>query len=342
MSDLAHELFDAGKRAASDGLLSDDAEPAFDLVEPGRIGWGVVDVIARSLGEPGFDFGVLVGGVVVDDQMDIEIVGHVGIDVTQEREEFLVSVAFLALADDLAAGDVQGGEQRCGAVSDVIMRDTFDIAQAHGQHGLGAIQRLHLGFLIDAQDHRVVGRIEVKAHDITHFFDEEGIVGDLEVALAVRLDTEEIEPALDGALGDAGFLRHRAHTPMGASIGRFGLEGPVDGLGHPLILMRSGPTTSEFVMQSLDAELDVAFAPLADGVFVQAQAFGNGCVGFAIGAGQYDLGALDQTMRQGPGIGEAHEVSAFFVAQHDRLTGARHGQTPWLGSATIILFIYGT
>src|SRR5690606_130354 len=104
-----------------------------------------------------------------------------------------------------------------------------------------------------AQDHGVVRRIEVEPNDVAHFFDEERIVGDLEVTLAVRLDTEEIEPALHGAFGHAGFLGHRTHAPMRA-IGRFGLERPIDDLGYPLILMRAWTSTSELIMQALDAE----------------------------------------------------------------------------------------
>lgn len=300
-------------------------------------------MVARPLGEPCFDFGVLVGGIVVDDEMDIEIVGHVGIDMAQEGEKFLVPMALLALTDDLAASDVQGGEQCGGAMSDVIMGDTFDIAQPHGQYGLGTVQCLYLGFLIDAQDHGVVRWVEVEPDDVAHFFDEEGIVGDLEVALAMRLDTEEIEPTLDGAFGHARLLGHGAYAPM-RGIGRFRLERPIDDLGHLLILIRSRTATSQLVMQALDAEFDVPFAPFADGILVQPHALGDGGVGFTIGTGQYDLGTLNQSMGKGPRVGEAQEVSTLFVTQHDRGAGAsaRHGQHPGWDLPIIVLFFYGT
>ena len=42
---------------------------------------------------PGLDLGVLVGGVVVDDEMDVEVRGHAGVDMPQEGEELLVPVA---------------------------------------------------------------------------------------------------------------------------------------------------------------------------------------------------------------------------------------------------------
>ena len=59
-------------------------EPDLDLVEPGGIGGGKVDVVAGPVGEPALDTGVLVGAVVVDDEVDVEVRGHVGIDVLEE------------------------------------------------------------------------------------------------------------------------------------------------------------------------------------------------------------------------------------------------------------------
>ena len=41
---------DAGEGTSANGLLN-DAEPAFDLVEPGRIGWGEI-VVAGTPSEP--------------------------------------------------------------------------------------------------------------------------------------------------------------------------------------------------------------------------------------------------------------------------------------------------
>ncbi len=65
--DLLTEFSDTSESSAPDGSLGDDIEPDFDLVEPRGIRWGEVYVVARSTGEPAFDFGVLVCAVVVDD-----------------------------------------------------------------------------------------------------------------------------------------------------------------------------------------------------------------------------------------------------------------------------------
>jgi hypothetical protein len=75
--DPGDQIGNGGERAPSNGFLRDDVEPDFDLVEPGSVGRGEVDVVARPSGQPTLDLGVLMGGVVVDDEMDLEVRGSV-------------------------------------------------------------------------------------------------------------------------------------------------------------------------------------------------------------------------------------------------------------------------
>ena len=86
--------------------------------------------------------------------------------------------------------DDPGGEQRRRAVANVVVSVPLDISETQGQHRLGPIQSLDLGFLIDAQHHRVVGRIEVESHDVPDFLDKEGVGGQFERLSQVRLDAK--------------------------------------------------------------------------------------------------------------------------------------------------------
>ena len=61
-------------------------------------------MVSRSPCEPGSDLRVLVGGVVVGDEVNVEGFGDVGVDVAQEGEKLLVAMALLALGDDLSVG----------------------------------------------------------------------------------------------------------------------------------------------------------------------------------------------------------------------------------------------
>ena len=239
-------------------------------------------------------------------------------------------MALLALGDDLSGDDVEGGEQGGGAVTDVIVGYPFDVAQPHRQHRLGAVERLDLGFLVDTEHDGVVGRVEIEADDIAHLLDEEGVVGELEVALAVGLDGEQTEPALHGALGDAALLGHGAHAPMGGPIGWFGLERGVDDLGDPFIVMGSGPARAQFIVQPLDPLHAIALPPLANGGIAQAHAPGDRGVRLALGAGENDLRTPHHSMRQGARVGEAEELIFLVVRENDGFDGATtgHGQTP--------------
>ncbi len=69
------EFGDGGEDAATNALLSDQTEEALDLIEPGGRGRGEVQVKAGMLGQPCLNIGVLVGGVIVEDQVEIELLG---------------------------------------------------------------------------------------------------------------------------------------------------------------------------------------------------------------------------------------------------------------------------
>src|SRR4029077_9198397 len=134
-------------------------------IEPGRRGRGEVEVEPRMPFEPGAHLGMLVPGVVVDDQMQFPAGRGLEVDLVEETDEFLVSVASHTLADDATLQHVERGEQRRRAVPLVIVRHRPAAALLHWQSGLGAVERLDLGFLVDRQYQPVLRRIDIEADD---------------------------------------------------------------------------------------------------------------------------------------------------------------------------------
>lgn len=59
---------------------------------------------------PRQDLGVLVRGVIVDDQMQVKFRGRLGVDLPQEFEPPLMPVPGLALGDYQAVDDADGRE----------------------------------------------------------------------------------------------------------------------------------------------------------------------------------------------------------------------------------------
>ena len=161
-------------------LICLSASSACNLVEPGGAGRREMKVIARVAGEPGFDGRRFVGSVIVEHQVDVEIGRHGLFDRGQELSKFDRTMALVAAADDLARGDVEGGEQRGRAVALVVVSTPLGLPRSHRQQRLRAIERLDLRLFIDTQDQGTVGRVEVEPDNVAHLVDKQRIAGQLE------------------------------------------------------------------------------------------------------------------------------------------------------------------
>jgi hypothetical protein len=71
--------------------------------------------------QPAFGGRCLVGGIVVEDQVQVEVGRGRLVDAAQEADELDGAVLEHALADDLAAQDIERGEQSRGAVALVVV-----------------------------------------------------------------------------------------------------------------------------------------------------------------------------------------------------------------------------
>ena len=110
------QFLHAAKDAAAKALLRQLAEPALDEVEPRGTGGREVQLEARVGGQPLANRFMLVGSVVVQDDVQGEVGRERTVETPQELQEFLMSMTPVALADDLAGQHVQRGEQRRRAV----------------------------------------------------------------------------------------------------------------------------------------------------------------------------------------------------------------------------------
>ena len=209
------QLGDAFEDAAPDAFSGDLGEEALDHVEPGGRCRGEMDVEARVFFQPPFDRRRLVGGVVVDDQVNVQIGQGLAVDPVEETNELLVAVALHAVADDLAIEQVERREQGGRAVALVVVGHGAGPALLHGQARLAAVECLDLALLVDRKDHRLVRRIEVEADHVLDFLRERRVVGDLEAVHQMRLEAVRAPDILDAGVADADRARHRAHAPMG-------------------------------------------------------------------------------------------------------------------------------
>ncbi|MDH6222990.1 hypothetical protein M2283_010342 [Streptomyces pseudovenezuelae] len=99
----------------------------------------------RVFRQPGFDRRGFVGAVVVDDQVDLQVGGHLLVDPDQELLELRGPVPAVQGRDDFAGGDVERGEQGGQTVADVVLGAPLRHARHarhYRQHRLGPVQRL--------------------------------------------------------------------------------------------------------------------------------------------------------------------------------------------------------
>jgi hypothetical protein len=97
------------KYAALETLLCELGKEALDGVEPGSGCRGEVEDKPPMFFEPLHDVGMLVGGIVVDDDMDRLFLGHSGLDDVQK------------LANNLALKDIERREQGGDAMANGLV-----------------------------------------------------------------------------------------------------------------------------------------------------------------------------------------------------------------------------
>ena len=129
--------------------------------------------------------------------------GHRGLDRVEEADEFLVTVALHAAAEHRAVQDVERGEQRGGAVADIVVGHRPGLARLERQPRLCAIEGLNLAFLVDREHDRMPRWRHVKPDDVRELGDELGVTAALEAAQTMGLQLVGRPDPLHGPQGKA-------------------------------------------------------------------------------------------------------------------------------------------
>jgi len=100
VQDGLFQFMDAAEDAAANPFLGEVAEEALDQVEPGSRGGREVQMEARMLAQPGGHVGMLVGRIVVDDEMDRQGLVGLSIESLQELQKLVMTMLRETFADD--------------------------------------------------------------------------------------------------------------------------------------------------------------------------------------------------------------------------------------------------
>ena len=96
------------------------------------------------------------------------------------------------------------------------MRLSFGHAGAQRQHGARAIERLNPALLIDTEDDRFGGRIQIQPDDVAQLLDKLRVLRQFEASYPMRLQAVLSPNLPDRAVAQALCLRQRATAPVRA------------------------------------------------------------------------------------------------------------------------------
>src|SRR6266705_2443908 len=162
----SNEFSHAAKRSTPNALARDLREPALHQVQPRGPRGDEMEMVARALSEPLLHLGMFVRAVVVHDQMNLPPTRSLPIDALHKVQKLLMPMSRQAATDDGALQDIERGEQRRRAVTDVVVSLTSRESGAHGQRGLRTVESLDLTLLVNAQHQGLVRRVQVQPDHI--------------------------------------------------------------------------------------------------------------------------------------------------------------------------------
>ena len=110
-----------------------------------------------------------------------EMSGDVEVDQFEEGEDVSRGVGLAAVGEHLTGGHVKGGEDVGGAVPAVVVGHGAGPTRLEGQRWLGAVQRLGLGLLVEAEHRGPLRRIQVETDHVASFSSKRGSSDSLKV-----------------------------------------------------------------------------------------------------------------------------------------------------------------
>ncbi|MCY1298284.1 hypothetical protein D9M70_477640 [compost metagenome] len=165
-------------------------------------------------GEPRLHIGVLVGCIVVSDQMELAVLGRTSINLPQEAQPLLVSMLCHALTNDTSVEGVHRREQGRHAMTLVVVSHRLTATWLQRQAWLGPVKRLNLALLVAREDQCVFGWIEIQPDDVFQLLGKVFIVRHLETHHPMRLESMRLPDAPHARRTDAGLRCHTSRTPM--------------------------------------------------------------------------------------------------------------------------------
>lgn len=178
--DFFSEIFSTSKRSSLKRLPGDYAKPGLHLIQSRRISWDEMDMVPGFPRKPGSNLLMLLGCIVVHNDMDIQFWRHVCVNVSRKLQALLMAVSFLRLGHNACAGNIQRSKKDQRSMTDVIMDVALSVTKAKWKGRLRAFKGLALAFLVHAKHQSVFRTVQIRPGNITDLFHEKRIGRKLE------------------------------------------------------------------------------------------------------------------------------------------------------------------
>ena len=320
--DRGDQLWHIPEDAATNALVGDFAEPPLHHVHPRTRSRDEVQMEAWMSSEPGFHARVLVGRVVVHDDMQIEFGGGLQIDLAEEANELLMPMARHALANHLAIEHAESRKQGGRAVTLVVVRHRPTAALLQWKAWLGTIEGLDLTFLVDTQHKGFVRGIEIESDDIVELLNKMFVSTDLEGLDEMGFEVVLFPDTTDRRLAEALRLGHAPRTPVGR-IRWLAMQRGLDD-GTDVLLGNAWDTTRTWrvFLQARQPKSQKPFSPELHGGPGDVQFPCDVLAECAIGRHLDNGGTLHQSQGETAAMRPCGQSRTFFGRQQDRGCGS--------------------
>ena len=202
-------------------------------------------------------------------------------------------------------------------MADVIMSGACRTARQHRKHRRGAVERLDLGLLINAQHDGPLWGIQVETDDVADLGHEQRVLGQLPRILFVRCQTERPPDPRHHRLRQSQMVGHRPRRPV-SRIRGCGLQRCGDQGFDLLIADHTRSARSRFVKQPVTSLLGESVAPLTNRAPVEFKPFGD----FDVDCRHRQHASTIRARRANPAAlvappSPAFQLTTFVVGQHD-------------------------
>src|ERR1700746_2755659 len=168
---------------------------------------------ARMTSQPALDDRMFMGGVIVQNDVDVLAQRNFAVDLLEKFQPLAVGVFLGGVSDDFALQIIQRGKEGNRTVAVIIVGLGADMPLTQWQARLAALKSLNLAFLVTTKHHCLLGRIEVKTDDIPELRFKVRIGGKLKDPCQVGFDFVLTPDPLHGRLGNSQFAGHGAASP---------------------------------------------------------------------------------------------------------------------------------